>query len=271
MRENFLLQITILFILSFNIEAYNQVVNGSFEDQFGNFSLIDWDNYGGVSSTDTPPFGGNYSLSLTGGCLWTGCSQEIPQIQNGDVWELTGWAKAKDIYSSGAVSWSTVSPSTYISDTVWVQFSRIDTFVLSPSDTVSIVIEGGGGFAGGEGILVDLISIEKLGDIITSIEDVDNRNSGGQILQNSPNPFTNSTIISFEIDFPALVNLKIFDLFGQQVGQFESRFYQSGPYQFEWKPSEGISHGIYLCEMIAIDQLDPLKISRMTTKIIKQK
>ena len=54
----------------------------------GTFSLEGWQNYGGVSDTNTPIGGGKWSLKLSGGCVSAYCTQPIVGIQYGDVYEL---------------------------------------------------------------------------------------------------------------------------------------------------------------------------------------
>lgn len=240
--------ISVLLIFGLLVNSNAQVVNGSFEEDFGLFTTEGWQNNGGLESADTPPNGGFWSLSLCGGCMWVSCSQKIPQIESGEIWELRCQAKVIGLYSGGNVSWSDGYAGVFVSDSNWTQINIIDTFFHSPSDTISIILEGGGGFAGTGGILVDLVEIENLGNIITS-EQIPEEKHKICLLQNFPNPFEDETNISFELNNAANVSLKIYSLVGQEVETFADGWLNSGMYQYIWKPSEEISSGIYFCKL----------------------
>lgn len=258
----------IIFIISgMNLTTTGQVVNGSFEDEFGNFSVEGWQNNGGTPSFDTPPNGGSYSLGLYGGCIWVNCTQKIPLIQDGEIWELRCWVKADNMWSGGAIGWSYGYAMSFVFDTNWVQISIVDTFALSATDTISIVLEGGGGIAGGGGILVDMVDIEKLGDIITAVDEIHLSQEKILLSQNSPNPFHNDTRISLKTDFPAHVSLQVYDLLGQEVDILTNGFHEKGKYEYVWQPSSEFIPGIYFYRLKVADSSDPSNIYIETKKM----
>ncbi|MCF8374509.1 MAG: T9SS type A sorting domain-containing protein [Bacteroidales bacterium] len=246
----------ILIISGLNLTSTGQVVNGSFEDEFGNFSVEGWQNNGGIGSIETPPNGGSFSLGLFGGCMWVNCQQDIPIIQEGEIWELRCWVKADNIWSGGSIGWSDGYSMSFVFDTNWVQISVIDTFTLSGSDTISIVLEGGGGIAGGGGILVDLVEIEKLGDIITALDEIHPSHNTIHLSQNSPNPFHTYTTISVETQIHADISLKVYDVLGQEVYLLAKGFHEKGKYDYIWRPSDDLRPGVYFYRLKVADSND---------------
>lgn len=269
MRTYLTITLIIFFISLCNLHLKGQVINGSFEDDFGNFSLEGWQNNGGTASNIASPYGGVWSLGLYGGCIWVNCSQKIPQIQPGEIWMLTCWAKTEDMWGGGNISWSNGYNGVFVSDSTWSQYTVVDTFDIANFDTISIVIEGGGGFAGGGGILVDMVEIESLGSIITSVSDIDEPQGETQLFQNVPNPFSTQTIISFEIDFPATVSLTIYDLLGQAVHVFVNDYNASGQYEYVWSPRGDRQSGIYFCKLQVCDKENLSNCFTSTKKMIK--
>ncbi len=241
----------LFFTVSFT-QTNGQVVNGSFEDEFGVFTVDGWQNNGGVVSYDTPANGGNCSLGLYGGCIWTNCSQPIPQIQVGDIWKLSCWAKAENIWSGGHLSWSDGYAGAFVFDSVWTYYSIVDTFDTPNFDTISIVLEGGGGFAGGGGILVDLVDAELLGGVITLIENDKNYGLTNQI-RCYPNPFINTINFTFELICTAYISIKIYNTSGQETGIVENKYCSTGTQTINLYSVSKLQRGIYYYEIIATD------------------
>jgi hypothetical protein len=64
------------------------------------------------------------------------------------------------------------------------------------------------------------------------------------LYQNSPNPFSPSTRIDFEIVKPGFVSLKIFNLYGQEVDELINNHMPSGLHSVIWN-SKDLPCGIY--------------------------
>lgn len=69
-----------------------------------------------------------------------------------------------------------------------------------------------------------------------------------QSLQNYPNPFNASTSISFIVDNPGQVIIKILDITGREMDEIYHSFCAPGHYSVIWSPKE-LPSGIYYCEM----------------------
>ncbi len=63
--------------------------------------------------------------------------------------------------------------------------------------------------------------------------------------QNYPNPFNPSTIINFSIPTSGLVNIKVFDILGQEVAELINEVKSAGSYQVDFNASN-LSSGMYI-------------------------
>jgi hypothetical protein len=66
---------------------------------------------------------------------------------------------------------------------------------------------------------------------------------GIRLFQNFPNPFNNSTIISYELPKPALVSIEVYSVLGQKVATLEQGIKQPGYHRVSWESS--LSSGVY--------------------------
>jgi len=73
------------------------------------------------------------------------------------------------------------------------------------------------------------------------------------IIRNYPNPFNNSTTISYEIPIAGQVRIEIFDLTGKLVKQFENEHKNPGEFNVRWNgqndSDQGMASGIYVCSL----------------------
>jgi len=86
-----------------------------------------------------------------------------------------------------------------------------------------------------------------------------------KIHQNYPNPFNPTTTICFDVPFLSTVEIRIFNLNGQLVKRLASGERPPGRFELKWdgKNDQGgvLTSGIYMCQMIAKDYIDIIKIS----------
>jgi hypothetical protein len=68
--------------------------------------------------------------------------------------------------------------------------------------------------------------------------------------QNYPNPFNPSTTINFDIPHAGYVNLKIFNVLGEEVATLVNENFSPGKYQYLWK-ADGLASGLYFYRMEA--------------------
>jgi len=85
------------------------------------------------------------------------------------------------------------------------------------------------------------------------------------LLQNHPNPFNSSTLISYTLPEPARVRLQVYNLLGQQVATLAEGYQQAGSYQVRWDGKDKHGHpvpsGVYLYRL----QAGELKQTRRMT------
>lgn len=70
-----------------------------------------------------------------------------------------------------------------------------------------------------------------------------------ELFQNYPNPFTQNTIIRFNIPYPEMVTLKIYDLFGREAGVLVQEFKTSGTHEVDFHPGSNFAPGLYIYSM----------------------
>ncbi len=71
-------------------------------------------------------------------------------------------------------------------------------------------------------------------------------------LYNNPNPFVSTTSISFGLPLKSHVNLKVYNLSGQEISTLVTGDMETGRHTVEWNAS-GLPAGIYFCHMVAGD------------------
>jgi len=84
------------------------------------------------------------------------------------------------------------------------------------------------------------------------------------LYQNYPNPFNSQTTIRYKIDQNTQVELKIFNILGEEVRTLVSKNQNPGCYQVYWdgrsKSGKQLESGIYIGRLIVDDKIDSKKI-----------
>lgn len=83
-----------------------------------------------------------------------------------------------------------------------------------------------------------------------TIELISMGSSDYQLAQNYPNPFNPSTLISYRLPDDGFVNLKIYDVLGQEVKTLVNGFQQAGVHTIKFDAS-GLNSGVYFYKMEA--------------------
>ena len=98
--------------------------------------------------------------------------------------------------------------------------------------------------------------------VVVGTEAFAKRNSGGAsldvpdtaLLPNAPNPFRESTTLSYQLAKEQPVTIAIYDLLGRRVTTLVDGPRERGVHQIEWSAGEGrtaLSSGVYICRMQA--------------------
>ena len=97
---------------------------------------------------------------------------------------------------------------------------------------------------------IDTIVKAALDGMIVSNEEVSNLPSDIQLNQNYPNPFNPTTNISFELPQSSLVQLKVYNLLGQEVATLVDGRMNSGNHSVNFDASQ-LSSGVYIYRLNA--------------------
>lgn len=93
-----------------------------------------------------------------------------------------------------------------------------------------------------------LILFENVG--VTGISESTETPNEFDLLQNFPNPFNPSTVISFSLPASGFVNLKVFDVLGNEVANLVNEEKPAGRFETSFNGSN-LSSGIYYCRISA--------------------
>ncbi len=132
----------------------NLILNPSFEEN-GNASLAWWIIAGDTINqftTDIPPNGGNWAITINSvwiSPLTNGIYTTVKLSPGTHIYHFSVWAKYQNV--TGSTNMLIVKPDTtivlrsiQITDTLWKQYSVIDTIAADDSDSLSIILSGGG-------------------------------------------------------------------------------------------------------------------------------
>ncbi len=92
--------------------------------------------------------------------------------------------------------------------------------------------------------LSPLVSVEKV------FEGTDPNNF--RLMQNYPNPFNPTTTIKFALPKSSKVNLRIFNILGEEVVTLVSDRLMAGSYSYEWSRSAGMASGVYIYRLSVV-------------------
>jgi endo-1,4-beta-xylanase len=93
---------------------------------------------------------------------------------------------------------------------------------------------------------------------------INNSPSSISLEQNYPNPFSSVTNIKFNINKPAMVSLKVYDMLGKEVITLVNENLNTGAYTMTWnvKNSSGsnLGNGTYYCRLVADSEVINVKM-----------
>ena len=93
------------------------------------------------------------------------------------------------------------------------------------------------------------IFVAKIADKPTSVQELaDGVPEIFELGQNYPNPFNPSTTIEFSLPRPGYVNLRVFNLLGEEVATLVDQQLPAGRYKTRWDAS-GYPNGLYFCRL----------------------
>ena len=89
-----------------------------------------------------------------------------------------------------------------------------------------------------------------------------------EVFQNYPNPFNPSTTISYQLTANSKVNLRIFNMLGQEVASLVDGDRLAGYHQEMWDAGR-FSSGVYVYQVIAADEHGMKQVERKRMMLLK--
>ena len=103
---------------------------------------------------------------------------------------------------------------------------------------------------------------EEVFEYVTSVDELPGAPLVYSLAQNYPNPFNPSTLIRFSIPEAGLVNIKVFNLLGEEVATLINSELSSGNYEVNFNGAK-LSSGIYFYTITTNNFVDTKKMIMM--------
>lgn len=85
-----------------------------------------------------------------------------------------------------------------------------------------------------------------------------------------PNPFNEATMFEVKLSTASQVKIEILDITGKKVAELTNTMFASGTHQFNWNGTNAagnaVSSGLYFCRIATGDQVQTLKIQKLSDK-----
>ncbi|MBI5472878.1 MAG: carboxypeptidase regulatory-like domain-containing protein [Ignavibacteriae bacterium] len=182
-------------------------------------------------------------LTLVRGIVRTNTSAAIPGV------EVTAFNAEGDIVSIG----TTDATGAYMLDAVEPGVIAVAASRYGYNDAQSSVTIEQNLYT------MDNVNLTLVSDGVTSVISNVAPNSFA-LMQNYPNPFNPNTTIRFDIPFASKINVKIFNVLGQEVAQLVNDVVAAGQHQVVWNGTDGsgrsVASGIYFYRLNAASSAD---------------
>lgn len=172
--------------------------------------------------------------TANGGELW------VSRANDGSGWQgvfMTAAGKAWAVGKDGNIACSSNYGDTWTMQESGTTSILWDAFFID--DEEGWVVGGGIGTPG-------IILHTTTGGVIAGINE---HNAGYfSLAQNSPNPFSGSTKVTYRLERSANISLIIFNLLGEEVMTLVDEFQKTGEYSIDFIP-QNLHNGIYYCQL----------------------
>lgn len=183
-------------------------------------------------------------------------------------WQMAGTSPIHNIFILGDYAHISYYKDGYvvldISDPTNPQFAgQYDTYPGSGGGTYNGAWGVDPYLPSGNTIISDMATglyICKFNPPVTSIEDIKNIPDEFFLEQNFPNPFNPSTKIVYRISDGGFVNLKVYDVLGNEVATSVNEYKPAGRHEINFDASE-LHSGVYFARLSAGNQSDIIKMS----------
>ncbi len=190
-----------------------------------------------IFSKDTIVNIGGTNLTLTFAYKGKRLPDETIQLQSGSY-------DCKKFVLTGSMSYL-VLPIIAIHDTVWISQGNWIVKDLIPTVNIDLTLLGYGSYS------IPGLKTE-LTQPLTYVKNNNEVPENYSLSQNYPNPFNPSTEINFSIPNDGIVQLKIFNILGQEISTLVNRYEHAGTYQIKFNAAN-LPSGIYLYRLDVIN------------------
>jgi enterochelin esterase family protein len=174
-----------------------------------------------------------------------------------DVFRLIGinspafWYKEEifSLYENGAVLPLKIFMSTGTINDTQPEAKRMKAlFDVKGYPNLYIEVPEGHSWGNWRALLDEMLICFFKDEIKTGMRDKTELPAETKLIGSYPNPFNPSTSISYQLSSSGNVQLKIFDLLGNEIDTLVDKSQTAGRYEIKWTP-DNLSSGIYLCRL----------------------
>jgi hypothetical protein len=155
---------------------------------------------------------------------------------------------------SGNIKWEYRYHYPPVSGTFSVNFAS-DLYV----DSYLNVYLTGASIVSGTGTNYDILTIKLSQDTTTSVQGTAIILSAFQLLPAYPNPFNAVTNISFSLPFSSDIDMKIYNILGEEITTLITGSYSAGTHTVQWDAGD-LPSGMYLCRVMADNEQRVIKL-----------
>lgn len=144
------------------------------------------------------------------------------------------------------ISWSGGAPTYYPESWFWYNHHEA---VLALTYEDKNCTSAGGYDSTAFALLRGVADFLHIAGPLTSSPESTHFSSGIALLQNFPNPFNATTILSFNVPEPAIVSLGVYDVLGRKIGELAEGSCAAGTHTSVWN-AEDYSSGVYFARFV---------------------
>jgi photosystem II stability/assembly factor-like uncharacterized protein len=194
-----------------------------------------------------------------GGGFWTGAGRVYLSSDNGENWDavaITNRSSNSIITMPPQTIYVATDSGVYVSYDSGLSGEKINSG-LTLLSTLSLEVD-----------LNNYLYVSTAAGVFRSINPITSVNNSDflpasfVLSQNYPNPFNPTTVISYQLPVSSDVELKVYDILGNEVATLVDEYKPAGSYEVEWDASH-LSSGIYFYQLRTEKYIETKKMNLM--------